>query len=118
MGEKWDLGRDIKHLWRELRHLNPQTASRHVFFFTADLEWCCPFSHRIGLSLLGTDASDKWADNTTGRVILVNLGDDQIVNVRPMRPRVLSLSKAIKHPPTRLFGRFGSSGASPRLAMG
>jgi hypothetical protein len=86
-----------KHLWRELRHLNPQTASRHVFFFTADLEWCCPFSHRVGLSLLGTDASDKWADNTTGRVILVNLGDDQIVNVRPMRPRVLSLSKAIKH---------------------
>ena len=69
-------------LSRELRHLNPETANRHVFFFTADLEWCCQFARRMGFPLVGTNASDEWAHNVTGRVILVNLGDDQIIHRR------------------------------------
>lgn len=46
------------HLWRELRHLNSETANRHVFFFTTDLEWLAfGLSRRIGLSLLGTNST-------------------------------------------------------------
>ena len=92
------------HLWRELRHLNPETANRHVFFFTTDLEWLAfGLSRRIGLSLLGTNANDKWADNATGRVILVNLGDDQIVTRMTDRPRVLSRPNETEHPDQNMW---------------
>jgi len=87
-----------RRLYRELRHLNPETANRHVVFFTTDLEWCCPFAGRISFSLLGTNASDQWADNATGRVILVNLGDDQIINARFFHPRVLSRPNEAERP--------------------
>jgi len=70
----------------QLRHLSPETAGRHVFFFSTDLQWCChwlqsPRNPRgITRDLLGTGYSEKWSNNATARVILVHLGDDDVAN--------------------------------------